>query len=66
METEPRKIPLSEEPTEEQLEFAMNEVAKEARRSTARAKAEHGRRLKEIADGIDAEIAARNAKSGAT
>lgn len=64
MGTEVRKLELSEEPTDEQLELVMNEVAKEARRASERVKAEHARRLKEIGELVRKERAALKAELG--
>ena len=41
-----------EEPTDEMLQELMEDVAKAARESSARAEAEKKRRLKEVADNI--------------
>ncbi len=48
------RLTSEEEPTDEMLEALMEDVAAEARKSVARAKAEHERRLQEVAEEIAA------------
>ena len=53
------RLTSMEEPTDEMLRALMEDVAEEARKSMARAKAEHQRRLQTVAEDISAWRAAQ-------